>query len=380
MSGKFEFKSISAKEFDKFSNSHPLSTFFQTSAMSEVSKTNGWDSEYLGVFKDSKLIAATRLTSRKNHGKVYYYAIRGPLLDYSDTKLLEFFINELKNYCKKNGGYELKIDPIVQYEEHDQNGDIVPGKNNSKIIEKLKALGFKHGGFTVGVPKRSQVRWASVLDFTDVLSSKELSLATKTREGLEQAKEKLLASFKQNHRNLIRRTIKTGIVVEELEKKDLQTYLDIVHSTGERRGFAVQDKKYFESFFDNFVVNEKAKFLVAYLVEGKKKTPISTALFVMNRDEILYFTSGGYEEYMKYYGQYAVQWSIMCWGLAHGYKKLNFYGISGIFDPHDPSYGVFQFKKGFGAKVEEYIGDFYMPLSFYYYIDKAIAKLKGIKK
>ena len=41
-----------------------------------------------------------------------------------------------------------------------------------------------------------------------------------------------------------------------------------------------------------------------------------------------------------------------------GYKKYNFYGISGIFDSKDENYGVYAFKKGFPGKVEELVGDF----------------------
>ncbi|WP_338141200.1 peptidoglycan bridge formation glycyltransferase FemA/FemB family protein [Staphylococcus pettenkoferi] len=43
---------------------------------------------------------------------------------------------------------------------------------------------------------------------------------------------------------------------------------------------------------------------------------------------------------------------------AHGIDRYNFYGVTGDFSEDAEDYGVQQFKKGFNAQVEEYIGDF----------------------
>lgn len=47
--------------------------------------------------------------------------------------------------------------------------------------------------------------------------------------------------------------------------------------------------------------------------------------------------------------------------LKLGYKKYNFYGISGEFDEENENYGVYKFKRGFPGQVEELIGDFVLP-------------------
>ena len=59
----------------------------------------------------------------------------------------------------------------------------------------------------------------------------------------------------------------------------------------------------------------------------------------------------------------------------YGYNRYNFYGISGIFDKEDESYGVYDFKRGFTGVVEEYIGYFTLPISDMMY--KMYKKLKG---
>lgn len=51
---------------------------------------------------------------------------------------------------------------------------------------------------------------------------------------------------------------------------------------------------------------------------------------------------------------------------------------TGIFDKNDPDYGVYEFKKGFNGQVEEYIGDFELPISSYYSVNKFIKKIKKV--
>ena len=60
----------------------------------------------------------------------------------------------------------------------------------------------------------------------------------------------------------------------------------------------------------------------------------------------------------------------------HNFKKYNFYGISGNFDKKDPDYGIYEFKKGFNGYVEEYVGEFELPLNWYYYFSKIKNKIR----
>ena len=57
---------------------------------------------------------------------------------------------------------------------------------------------------------------------------------------------------------------------------------------------------------------------------------------------------------------------------------LDFYGISGVFDPKDKNYGIFEQKKGFGGEVEELIGEFTYPIDKTNY--KLYMKLRSIKR
>ena len=77
--------------------------------------------------------------------------------------------------------------------------------------------------------------------------------------------------------------------------------------------------------------------------------PLSAAMFMLYGDEIAYLFSGSYEEYMKFCGQYRLQWQIIKYAADNGYKRYNFYGIQDVFNPNGKDRGVYEFKKGFNT-------------------------------
>ena len=86
-------------------------------------------------------------------------------------------------------------------------------------------------------------------------------------------------------------------------------------------------------------------------------------MFVSHPNEVVYQYSGSLEEYKPFYASALIQYEAMlhlC--VEQGVSRYNFYGISGIFDANDPSYGVWQFKTRFGGFVEELPGKFTLPV------------------
>ena len=106
--------------------------------------------------------------------------------------------------------------------------------------------------------------------------------------------------------------------------------------------------------------------------------PLSCAMFILYGDEVVYFSSGSYKEYMQYYGQYIIQWEMIKYACENNYKRYNFYGIMDVFDKKGKDYGVYEFKKGFNGYVKELLGE------YKYIINKKIYKqeifLSKIKK
>ena len=365
-----KFKQITDTEFQKFAAKHPNKSFFQTVEIAKLREKNGWQSHYLAVEENGKLLAATMLVSKPTFlGKSIFYAPGGPLVDYEDKKVLSFFISHLTDYVKSHGGYVLRIEPYYELIERDRDGEIVEGGFNREAAAKnLESLGFKKT-----TPENPV--YSFVLDL-------------KGREEKE-----LFSSFKQNTRNLISRTARKGIKVRELGKDELGLFKTITESTASRRDFSDKSLAYYETMYDLFAGDGKVKFLVAEVgggtgdailrqsavsVPSPTCTPLSVAMFMTYGDEVIYLFSGSDEKYMKEYNaQYAIQWYMIKYALEHGFKRYNFYGIQGLPDTKKPGYGIYLFKKGFGGHVTELLGAYELPVNKpIYHLHKLLSSLK----
>lgn len=401
-----KFRVLTEEEFRSFLNQHPLRTFLQTPEIAHLRELTGWKKHYVGVEVNEVIVAGTMMVSRKNRlGVSEFYAPRGFLIDYHDKALLSFFVSNIKDYIKKQKGYVLKIDPYLVLQERDTNGDVVQdGIDNRSVVETLTSMGFLKTGF------EEQAKWMYVLD-----------LKGKTEE-------QVLKNMKPNTRNNIRKTMKSGILLEELQYDQLDQFYQIMMETGKRKHFEIRSLAYFQRMYQIFHPRNEIKYLVAKLnlVEyikniqleidenQKKKQAMSDAIyndnakqaiekdcenlkkriefaeaiqkekgseivlsgsmFVMTKPEIIYLSSGNYEEYMRFYGQYRIQWEMIQYAVKNGFERYNFYGIMGNFNPDDPDYGIYNFKKGFNGFVEELIGEYELPISRWYRFLKLIRK------
>ena len=407
-----KFQEITEKEYHDFWENHPLKTFLSSIEISKLREKSGWLTYYVGVKENNKLIAATMLLAHKRHFNKYeFYSPRGYLLDFNNEELVSFFTRELKKYIKEKKGYIFRVDPYVIYKERDIDGNIVEdGKDNSKIVSNLQKLGF------IKSKTKEQVGWMFSLDIEN------------------KTEEELLKEMRQNTRNTIKKAEKIGIDVEEVDYDNLNIFYKILKDTGERRDFHVRDISYYQEMYKLFSPKNEVKFFVTKLdlkkyierinnekkekeerleklednrfnegkikslkedintferrikeaediIEKEKKDTIylSGSMFILIQPEIVYLSSGNYEEYMKFNSQYLIQWKLIKYGLENGFKKHNFYGIPENINEHPKDYGIYEFKKGFNGYVEELIGEYELPITWHYKLFKLIHKIKGEK-
>jgi lipid II:glycine glycyltransferase (peptidoglycan interpeptide bridge formation enzyme) len=128
--------------------------------------------------------------------------------------------------------------------------------------------------------------------------------------------------------------------------------------------------------YDLFHDKGEVKFLIAEV----PSLVLSAAMFMLYGDEIIYLFSGSDEKYMKEYNaQYLIQWHMIKYASEHGFKRYNFYGISGLPKNGDLD-GIYEFKKGFDTKhgkVLEYIGTYELPISMTFHkAHETISKLR----
>ena len=409
------FVELTEKEYQKYWENHPLKTFLSAVEIGKLRKKSNWNVSYVGVKKDKKIIAATMLLSHKRKFNTFeFYSPRGFLLDFNNQELVEYFTKELKKYIKTKKGYIFRMDPYVIYKERDIDGNIVEdGIDNTKIVEQLRNLGFKK----VKVENMEQVGWMFSL-------------------GLEgKTEEQILKEMKPNTRNTIRKAEKIGITIKELSYDELDRFQNIMIETGERKGFSVRDVSYYQEMYNLLHDKGEVKYyvtelnLVEYISrlmkeleekqeklanlgdakynDGQKKNleneitslekrieeakiikeetnkdiiTLSGSMFILIQPEIIYLSSGNYEEYLRFNSQYLLQWLMIKHGIKNNFKKHNFYGIPANINTHPKDYGIYEFKKGFNGYVEELIGEFELPITWHYRIFKLIHKIKGGNK
>lgn len=421
---------LSEEEFNQYAINHPLSIFFQSSYWGELKRITGWKYFLIGYKENNKIKAATLLLYKKipAFNRYIYYAPRGFLLDYENEKLLTDFVCKIKKFVKQKKGIFIKINPCIIYQQRDINGDIIEnGYNNQKIVDHLKQLGFIHTGFTTTYGHDLEPRWISVLD-----------LKGKTEESL-------LKDMRATTRWGINNSYKHGLKLVEIKQDRLNEFKKLMEHTGERRGFIDRSEAYYEKMYDVFSKDDKIKIMLVELnideylynlnnqkqqnllkqAESKNRPDSSKAKRVLkelkfqyesledriNNLEILksqkgnkIIVAGGlfmtfgkqvvslfgasYREYMKFNGQFFLNFKMIKYALNHGYEKYNFYGITGDFSEESEMYGLFNFKRGFNAEVQELIGEFTLITdAFYnriyqlmYAVYRKIKKIKVRKK
>lgn len=404
-----KFEILTEKQFNTFAKSHEQASFFQTAETAKLRSIYGSKIHFVGVTKNKKIVAASMLTETTTfRGKKTFYAPRGFLLDYHDEELLEFFVTNLKDYLKDKNPLQIKIDPNVIYRVRANDGSIVEENGcDNKTIENLKKVGFQHYGFNTDFIY-TQSRWNVRLE-------------------LNKDYEELKKGFSKSTRKNIESTYKKGVRVRKGTFEDLESMEEILIKTAERKHFEARSLEYYQNMYqclgdlmniyiayldsDTYVnstlellkeeekhhqeiLDKMEKDMVGSKLINQKETSerlleklkqeveeakqfqkdypqgknIGVLISLESGLEYITLYSGILVEYKKFTPKYLMYDAHIRDAYIKKIKYVNFYGISGIFDPKDKDYGMFEFKRGFGGNVVELIGEFSYPLSPYYHL------------
>lgn len=400
-----ELVTLNEKEFEKFAKVHEQANFHQTIQWGKLKESNNWKMHLIGLKDGKKVVAASLLLSKMTPIKrQMFYAPRGFLIDYSNYELLKTFTIKIKEYVKKNKGIFLKIDPYIEYRQRNMDGDIVEeGYNNIDGYNNLVKLGYKHFGFNI-MQETLQPRWIFVKDTKD----KDID------ELFQQMDRKTRQQLNKNETNCIK--------VRELSYDELDLFKDIMQKTGDRRDFIDRPLSYYQDLYKTLHEKGIGKFMIAELhtleaiknlqteidayqtefddrknkfdnkiiimnqkkyeqkqketkanidnFERRKKeieslrknkgniVPLSCVFYLIYAKEVLSLVGGSYKETMEYQGPHTIHWEMIKYAAQNGFDRYNFYGITGDFSKDNPLYGLYLFKRGFGGRVVELVGEF----------------------
>lgn len=341
----FQLKELEAKEIQSFFETHPQGSFAQSVEMGSVREDLGRTIRYLAVYENNKIVAGCQVSIIP--GRITSADITmGPLLDFENKKLLQFFTESIREYLKQYKCAYLTISPHIPYSE--------------KARAELQKLGWKYSGrinaSAVGI--RGGVRWMYIKD-----------LEGQTEENYQDA-------YVKRHRRYIRNH-DTNLSIRQLNRDELPLFIKIMKHTAERRQFANRKDSYFYSLFDHF--GKKAQFKVVELKTEDGVIPIAAIVFIEANGEVASYLGGALSQYTRYRASYLLHDDMIRYAIQCGYKRYNFYGIEGkLDDPRAEGYGIYEFKAKFGTgHPVELIGEFVLPLQRLAYATVAVRhKLK----
>ena len=277
------------------------------------------------------------------------YSSRGPVCDIHNLAVMKQLTDGAKELAKKYNAIVLRMEPDILSDDQD----------------------FRNIVANLGYHIKDDAK-----DFKDEIQPRyvfRLDIKNKTEE-------EIMAGFKQKWRYNIRLATKKGVTIKEGTKEDLKDFHKIMVETGARDGFIIRPLEYFEKMYDE-LAPKHMKLLMAYY-EDK---PISGIIPIMYGNKTWYLYGASSNSHRNLMPNYLLQWEMIKQAIANKHDMYDFRGVSGVVDESHPQYGLYRFKKGFGAEFTEFIGEVYLPFKplvykMYKFAEKSFRTLRDWKR
>lgn len=393
-----EIRIIDENIHNNYLKDHPQKSFFQSLPMLKRRENNKIKVEYLGFYKDNKLVGTCGFYKRKiilNHFN--YETFDGPLLD-EDIDILEA-LKTLKVYTNKVNALKVYINPnLVAYYHNPEILEKIQANDYENLREKIEDLGFIYEDVTFS---DQHINWFYKKDLSEFKSYDEL-----------------FSSFERETRRLITQSKNIPLQIKTLKKEEIPLLMDILKMTADDKNFSIRDLAYYESLYDYFKKYENIEFNVVSLnikqylkqladerdeintkiladekIESKRARNrlvqnqdilnginrkiaaikeikaeiiyITAGIFLILDNEIVYLNGGSDLKYHNFYGAYFLQDHMIKKAFDLNVPTYNFYGTRGSFSGRPNEDGVYFFKKGFNGQLIENFGFYiYSPTNF----------------
>ena len=335
--------------YKEFLENHPRCNFQQSLEWGKV-KTN-WKKEVIlsedenGNIRGSLCVWIRKIPIFGN----LMYSARGPVCDLYNEEVIKDLTDGANELAKKYNAFVLRIEPDVL-----------------KSDEKFREI-IENNGYHIKDDSK---------DFKDEIQPRfvfQLDLKGKTED-------EIFSAFHSKTRYNIRLAGRKGVEIREGSREDLKDFHKIMVETGNRDDFIIRSLDYFERMYDVLAPNHM-KLLMAYY-EGQ---PIAGIIPIMYGNKTWYLYGASSNSHRNLMPNYLLQWTMIKEAIANGNDVYDFRGVSGVVDENHPQYGLYRFKKGFGAEFTEFIGEIYLPYKpvvykLYKFAEKTFRSLRTLKK
>lgn len=317
-------------EYEAFIQSHPQGHFAQSSLWGK--QKTAWQFQAI-VVRDGSGAIKGGLGVLIRKAPVFpvsmLYICRGPVCDLDDHDTMQQLFEGVRALAKQRRGYVVKIDPYVK-------------SDNEAFKQELEGFGFKcmqDGKNFEGI----QPRFVMHLDVDG------------------KSEEEVLASFTQSHRRKVRTGPKKGVQVRVCGQEMIPEFTRIMVETGLRDNFVTRDERYFSNMLKN--LGEHCRLYMAFLNDE----PIAGTLAIWFGDKVWYLYGASSNVHRETMPNYLLQWEMIRWAIEKKCRIYDFRGVSGDLDENNPLYGLYKFKKGFNSELVEFVGEYDLVISRFWY-------------
>jgi lipid II:glycine glycyltransferase (peptidoglycan interpeptide bridge formation enzyme) len=312
--------------WNEFVAASPYGNFRQVYEWGELQRLVGWQPVRLLIEESGRIGGVIQMLGHHMpvSGLQLFYAPRGPVLSpdagpESALRLMQCGAEE----ARRRAGILLRVDPE-------------PG------IHALAAGALAEGRF-----KRLPAKWSYWNCYTYSL-----------RLHLGVSEERLLGSFRKSKRYDIRAAERAGLVVtDSCDPCDMWALHALWKDAGQRRGFPVRERWYYEALWKHLVERRLGQLLIARDAQG----PVAAGFFAVVGNRAWYLYGAADPSKRQLHPTECLLWGAMRRFLASGFAWVDLMPCAAA-EPHDPSDTLFQFKMGFRPEVIVFPGYFDRPL------------------
>ncbi len=306
----------------------PHPPFLQTVSWGKIKQEQvGWHPHFFVWHRGgSPAAAAMVLTRRIAPGLRVAYVPHGPVVPEKALDLWQEVLIDLAGWSQKQGCLYLKIDPPipVAFGERQVWDEDLPGGLLRKWLHAE--------------------RW--------VPSSEWVQFPNTIWIDLKPSEEEILARMKQKTRYNIRLAARKGVTVVPVTPEAFPLLYAMYRETARRDGFPIRPQEYYLHLWGTLA---QAGMLTPFLARVEDE-PVAGLILVHFGPTAWYLHGMSRNRHRNRMPNHALQWAAMRWAKDRGCTRYDMWGAPFRFQPDDPMWGVYRFKKGFGGVVVHTLG------------------------
>ena len=328
--------------WNEFVANHPNGHILQSFEWGKFKGSGKWEPFILTLKESGEIKAGISIISRTVPllGLKYFYAPRGPVVDFKNPDILNTLFDAVKNEAKKRGAIALKVDPEIE-------------EQSDEVVEILKGNGF------INNKKQVQPRATFIVDLKPDLDT-------------------ILSSFEEKTRYNVRLAEKKGVQVKhESNINGIEHFCKMYTETGQRDKFLIHPKEYYYRLKEYLIDRDLAEVFVAYF----RGVPIASVVIFKLGQKIWYIYGASISIYRNVMPNHLLHWHVIKWAKENGYKEYDLWGIPVKAKEGHPLYGVYRFKKGFNGERKTWIGVYDLPFNklLYWFVNTAIKFYQNLR-